>query len=791
MARYLRRAFFAYASNGKLLKSPHPIDYRRMQRSLFLAAIFLGLNAGASDPAPNRLGFTGREVFPIDNAIAQLKAVDLNGDNKMDLVVVNNARSKINLLINRTGDTNPAARGPVKRELNELPPDARFRIESIASEKRISSLAIADLNSDGHPDLAYYGEPKELLLQYHDGTNTWTAPKRFAIDDGMLDPYALVNGDLNGDKRTDLLLLGEGHIYFFAQTEEKTLAEPEKIPYTGAVRSLQVLDIQGDDRDDLMLVNWDNANPFRFRLQTGAGRLGPEVHFTLPPIRSYWADDLDGDHKTEIVTIAQKSGRAQISNFVLKDAEPLLGDWKQGQFHVAPLQKTSKTRRGILWADLNKDKRSDLLVAEPDSGQLTMFLQRKDGTFDPPKSFPTLTGIIELSAGDWDGDGAAEIFMLSSDERQVGQTGLDDKDSIGFPKILSFPGRPLAMAIGKLRPDDTTSLAVILDGESAGEARAVQLRDAQGIIRTQKLNENFKASVGSVAFHDVDQDGLNDLILLIPYEKIKILRQVGERYFDEIDVAPPGGGSDQPWLTRADVDGDGKDELLLAQKNFLRAVTLEKDQSGAWSFRVREQINGSASNSRIVAGAPLRDPNEKIPAMYLFDAEKKALTLTQRDKSGVWKVIRTLPLPVSDFNAAQAVSFSAGEPDTISLLGVNTVAWLSLRGQRWELAELDGYETPIKDGFLHDVLSGDLNGDGRRELVFLETSKSYIDVVNFEEPHNLVPADRWQVFEERTFRSRRNDMAEPREAIVADVTGDKKNDLVVVVHDRVIVYPQE
>jgi hypothetical protein len=292
-----------------------------MHRSLLfaIAVIFLALKLAASEPATNRFGFTGREVFPIDNGIAQLKAVDLNGDGKMDLVIVNNARSKINLLMNHTGDTNPPAPRSFKRELNDLPPDARFRIESIASEKRISSLVVADLNSDGHPDLAYYGEPKELLILYHDGTNTWLAPKRFAIDDGLLDPYALVTGDLNGDGRTDLLLLAEGHIYFFAENEDKTLAEPEKIPYTGAVKSLQVLDIQGDGRDDLMLVNWDNMNPFRFRLQTGAGRLGPEMHFNFPPIRSYWADDLDGDHKTEIVTIAQKSGRAQISNFMLKE----------------------------------------------------------------------------------------------------------------------------------------------------------------------------------------------------------------------------------------------------------------------------------------------------------------------------------------------------------------------------------------------------------------------------------------------------------------------------------------
>jgi hypothetical protein len=33
--------------------------------------------------------------------------------------------------------------------------------------------------------------------------------------------------------------------------------------------------------------------------------------------------------------------------------------------------------------------------------------------------------------------------------------------------------------------------------------------------------------------------------------------------------------------------------------------------------------------------------------------------------------------------------------------------------------------------------------------------------------------------------------AEPREALVVDLTGDGKNDLAIVGHDRILVYPQE
>lgn len=252
----------------------------------------------AADPATNRFGFTGPEIFPIDSQIGLLHAADMDGDGLTDLVLVNNSRSKINLLYNRTGKTNaPAAEPLTKRELNELPPDARFRIDSIPSEKRISGLAVTDLNGDGRPDLAYYGEPKELVVVYNQGTNGWSTPKRWPIDDGQLSPNALTAGDLNGDGRTDLVLLAETHAYLIAQDADHNLGEAAKIPLSSLVRSVQVIDLDNDGRNDLLLVNFDSPTPFRFRRQQNGGQLGPEVYFKLPPIHSYCADQLEGDQQ--------------------------------------------------------------------------------------------------------------------------------------------------------------------------------------------------------------------------------------------------------------------------------------------------------------------------------------------------------------------------------------------------------------------------------------------------------------------------------------------------------------
>ena len=777
--------------------------------TLFLVAALLGVGLPCAAEPTNGFGFAGPEVFPIDYGIAFLHVADLDGDGLQDLVVVNNGRSKINLLYNRTGNTNaPATPAKVgRRELNELPADARFRVDAIASEKRITSLAAADLNGDGRPDLAYFGEPKELILQFNQGTNGWSQPRRLPLDDGAPDYNALTTGDINADGRTDLLLLAEKHLYLLRQQSDGTLGEPERLPYSGIVKAVQVLDLNGDGRDDILFVNWDHANPFRFRLQQDDGRFSAEVHLPLSSIRSYWADDLDGDRKTEVITIAAKSGRATVANFATRAPEPLVDGLSDGQFWVLPLTRTDRARRGVVWADVNGDGRSDLVAGDPGGGQLTLWLQQAGGSLGAPRNFPSLTGVADLTVADWDRDGRPELFLLSADEKQVGTTVLDAGGRFPFPELVPLSGRPLALTVGTLRAGDPPVLAVLQerdekrpgkDGkEESVMVRELVLRTARGPHSTQRLSEDFKGNPSGLAVHDANQDGLPDLVALTPYEKVKVFVQRPEPkdgvLFDEVDVTPPGGSLEAPWMITADVDGDGKAELLLPQRNFLRAVVLVSDgqDKPTWTFAVRDQINGATSSSRLTGATALPQASGLAPLLYLLDADRKALTVSRRDTNGVWQAVRNTALPVTDFSRLVPLALGGDQTNTVGFIGKDAVAWKQFSGEVWDLTELDGYETPIRDGWLHDVTSGDLDSDGRKDLVFLETARNYVDLVRFKAPHALESGNRWPVFEERTFRQRRNEIPEPREAVISDVTGDGKNDLLLIVHDRVLLYPQE
>ena len=770
-----------------------------MNRCLKCLAVALAAAAGFSVSAraasgTNLFGFSGKEIFPVDQQISNLRVADLDGDGLNDLLVVNNLRSKISLLYNLTGKTNRVDTAPAQKpELNDLPPGSRFHIDSIPSEERIAALVVADVNSDGRPDLIYFGDTKDLIVRANLGTNGWSEPKRWHIEDGRLDPNALAIGDLNGDGLADIALLGDnGAVFFLAQQKDHTLAEPVKIPYSGTPKAIQMADIDGDGKNDLLFVDFDSVTPFRVRLQIVGGQLGPEIYFKTQPVRSFWLDTLAGGTMNYLVDIVQATGRAEVSQFTRQPAEALAGKFKQGQLQILPLNKSDAGARGVLWADVNGDGRTDLIVAEPESGQLSVYLQSADGTLASPKKFPSLAGVSQIAVSDWNKDGHPEIFLLSRDENSVAMTQFDKNGRLPFPTPLPLDGKPIAMAVGALKSGAKPTLAIIADKDGA---RSLVTRTADGKTATQKLSDNFKSNPTTLAIQDVNQDGLADLVVLIPYEKIKVLLQKKDGKFDEVDVDPPGGAMEQPWLAAADVDGDGKTELLLPQKNFLRAVVLEPAAKIAgstnavnWKFTVKDQINGADSDARIIGAAAVANGTNAVPSLFLFDAEHKQLTLCERDAAGVWQVIKNLELPVTTFSAIAPVALGGA---AVAFTGQNSVAWLPLGGDVWKLTRLDDYDTSIKDGYLNDVIAGDLTGGGRKQLIFMETGKHYLDLVNFSAASKLVPGDRWEVFEQHTFRGAQNALPEPRECAVADVTGDKKNDLIVLVHDRILVYPQE
>ncbi len=65
-----------------------------------------------------------------------------------------------------------------------------------------------------------------------------------------------------------------------------------------------------------------------------------------------------------------------------------------------------------------------------------------------------------------------------------------------------------------------------------------------------------------------------------------------------------------------------------------------------------------------------------------------------------------------------------------------------------------------------------------------------LDVLGISQSHTLLPALSFRVFESRLFSGGEPREFEPSQAIIKDVSGDGSNDLILMCHDRILLYPQ-
>ena len=109
-----------------------------------------------------------------------------------------------------------------------------------------------------------------------------------------------------------------------------------------------------------------------------------------------------------------------------------------------------------------------------------------------------------------------------------------------------------------------------------------------------------------------------------------------------------------------------------------------------------------------------------------------------------------------------------------------------------ELEELATFESERETSYPADVVVGDINGDGHVDLSVIDTSIDGIEILKFDLEQGLQEATHFRVFEEKRLVSADEDRGtEPREGIVADVTSDGRMDLILLCHDRLILYPQD
>lgn len=765
--------------------------------SLIRGLAFLLAVSGAHAAAPEVV-LAGPDVQKLDWNTRVLQAVDLNADGLLDVVVANNDRATIDILYQlKPGEARELATKTARANRWEpVLEDARFRRERVTTGINMYDLVAGDLNSDGRPDLIYTGDPDALTVRYQQEDGTWIDKLLNEAPGPIQAPGSLRLGDLNGDKRTDVVMLGLKELAIFYQTETGELAAPQRFPLAEEnCYGLELFDVDGDGRLDIVYLANSKRDALRVRLQNAQAQFGPEQAYAIKDARSTLQilnpADASKKQPARLVYAQQRTGQLEFINLEPgkkeKSASPAL------QPRVFTPRASGRTPAAYAFGDFNGDGREDIAVSDADGAQVFIYFRQPDGGFTVAERFPSFADVRGLAAGDWDKDGRSELIVASLKEQSAGIASLNSDGRLDYPKPLPGTGRALAVAAGDLSGKGELTIVVLREEKGKRWFDLITRGEGGAAVISRKVDvTDLKTDPRGIRLLDANQDGRLDVAILTPLDSMKLFLQSAEGAFTEAGAGFRKGlvdNLDPAALSTGDIEGNGKDSMLVSSAGFARALRI--DDKG--SLVVVDQFNARDPAAEITVAFAIPSPKGKRAEVLLYDRKGEQFQRLRANKQGVYEIADTVAVGRIDVVGGEVRSGGKGGKPELFVFGKDRFWWLPLDRTDLVSRSVESYTTDLPDINYSDVIAGDLTGDGKVELVTLDPDSNVVEVLaRDEDAKTWVSRSHFKVFEtDDHYQGRKGESLEPREAIVADVTGDGKKDLLLLVHDRVLIYPQK
>src|SRR5258708_6934359 len=411
------------------------------------------------------LSLNGPEVIKIDWNTRSLQAVDLRGTGLNDLVLINNDHARIDFLLQKKpGEPVKAApRSVSENRWEPIVEDSRYEKSNLSTGITMFDLVVADVNGDGRPDLIYTGDPDTLTVRYQQKDGTWGDKKVVEIPAPTQFVSCLKISDLNADGRNDLAILTQKELVLIYQNAKGELDAPQRFALADEnCYSLQVVDVNGDGRPDLVYLAPNGRDLLRIRLQNADHSFGPARAYTIDPPRGLLRVlPVSAGPLATFVYAAAQTG--QLTTFVLEKAtDANLASTLRPRVYSP--QVGTKTAASYAFGDFNGDGLTDLAVADADGAQIFVYLQQPDGEFAAPQKFPSLPESRSLASGRGDDMNRDSLFVMSTKEQMVGVATFTKEGRLSNRQPLVFKVKPLAITAGKITGTRVSEIAVAREG---------------------------------------------------------------------------------------------------------------------------------------------------------------------------------------------------------------------------------------------------------------------------------------------------------------------------------------
>jgi hypothetical protein len=284
-----------------------------------------------------------------------------------------------------------------------------------------SSIAVGDVNGDGKPDLIVadgrtnsYDVTGLVGVLLGNGDGTFQTAQTYYS--GGLQAISVAVGDVNGDGKLDLIVGNEytGGVSVLLGNGDGTFQSP--VVYAqdgGSTKSIAVADVNGDHRADVLVA-----------INGCLGVLLGNGDGTFQPLRTYNS----GGTRANSIAVSDVNGDGKLDLLVanLCSAQGcghgggvgvLLGNG-DGTFQPAQSYNPRGYRTGfIAVADVNGDGKPDLLAANSlfnkTRGSVGVLLGNGDGTFQAAQTYQSGDGANSLALADVNGDGQSDLLVAT------------------------------------------------------------------------------------------------------------------------------------------------------------------------------------------------------------------------------------------------------------------------------------------------------------------------------------------------------------------------------------------
>ncbi len=750
------------------------------------SAVALSLAAAYVAAEPTTVQFSGPEIARVTWDTRSPAVMDFDGDGKLDVALINNENAKLFLLYQRApGEAagKNTRRAVSRNRWEPVVEDSRFEKVSIPADQRHHALVAGDFDGDKRPDLAMTGAEDALVVRFQAADGTFTKSWKYKDFEPLLGSQHLRTADLNGDGRLDLAVLGKGKLLVFLQKEAGGFGEP--VTYLTGEDKMGQLFAEDADRDgkvDLLYLASGGEGTMRWRRQTSPGVFSAEVSlpYALPAYSVTTSRDATG--RLLLTKVNAKSAIIERHAFTTGGIGEVTDTLGATVYNVPAGVKSAANAI----ADFNGDGLPDLAMADSKAAQIVLFLQQADGTFAEPRTFPSfsgMTGIAPVAIP----DSKRSALAVVSRKEGLGVARLTDDGRLEFPTSVIIKGEPVAIVsmAGKA--------AVLVDEKGTWRIDTMSTTDGTKWGFASRQLPSLKREPSGLAGGDITGDGKQDLLVMIPREPALILPGtedgLGEPLKETANIRSQLNDLAPDRIAIVDIDGDKRAEIITASAGYARSLRLTPDNA---DVTVIDQFNARRADNKLGNPVFLDTDADGKPELVFPEAGSPYFQVMKKDASGVYRVVRRLMgVPGETLEVVPMLLGSAKVPQ-ILVAGRERFWTAPFTGATARLEVVDSYDTDLQNCAYFQAFTADLDHDGKGEVIAFDRSSNLLEILS----PAAGPGIPWKsmmhfvLFEMNIhFRGRKGENS-VREAVIQDITGDGRPDILLLVHDRVLLFPQ-